>query len=67
MLFWAYRHIDGGIHVKRYAGNFPRASVDDAYESEFVEDVLEPFDAVSRVEAEQVAKLALDNLKNGRH
>lgn len=65
MKFWAYRHIDGGIHVKAYRGDLPnaRAAVDDAYDSDFVEDVLEPFPADSRGEAEQIAKLALDNLR----
>lgn len=64
MKYWAYRHIDGGIHVKAYRDDVPnaRASVDDAYDSSFVKDVLEPFPANDRAEAEKIAKLALDQM-----
>lgn len=65
MKYWAYRHISGSIHLKAYRDDMPnaRASVDDAYDSDFVEDVLEPFAADNRAEAEQIAKMALDNLR----
>jgi hypothetical protein len=65
MKFWAYRHINGSIRVKAYRDDMPnaRASVDDAFESDFVEDVLDPFPANNRAEAEQIARLALDNLR----
>lgn len=64
MKYWAYRHIDGGIHVKAYREDaaHARASVDDAYDSPFVEDVLEPYPANDRQEAEKIAKLALDQM-----
>jgi hypothetical protein len=66
MKYWAYSHTNGSIHVKAYRDGLPnaRASIDDAYESGFVEDVLEPFPANSRSEAEQIAKLALTGLRN---
>lgn len=65
MKYWAYRHINGSIHVKSYRNDLPnaRASIDDAFESDFVDDVIDPFEAGSRLEAEQVAKARLDNLK----
>lgn len=61
MKFWAYRHTNGSIHVKTYRDDMPnaRASIDDAFESDFVEDVLDPFPADNRAEAEQMAKHAL--------
>lgn len=64
MKYWAYRHTDGGIHVKAYREDAPhvRDSVDDAYDSPFVKHVLEPFPANDRAEAEQIAKLALDQI-----
>ena len=51
--FWAYRHIDGHIHVRRF---FDLADVEDAYDSDFVDDVLEPFQAKNRAEAEGIAR-----------
>jgi hypothetical protein len=64
MKFWAYRHTNGSIHVKGYRADLPnaRTSIDDAFESDFVDDVLDPFDAASRQEAEQITKTRLDNL-----
>lgn len=64
--FWAYRHINGGIHVKAYRDDLPnaRASLDDAFESDFVDDVLDPFPAQDRADAERIAKVKLDNLKS---
>lgn len=68
MKFWAYRHTNGSIQVKAYREDMPnaRASIDDAFESDFVEDVLDPFPADNRAEAEQIAKLALDNLREAQ-
>lgn len=43
-----------------------RASIDDAFDSDFVEDVLDLFPANNRAEAEQIAKIALDNLRAAR-
>lgn len=65
MKYWAYRHINGSIHVKSYRDGLlnARASIDDAFESDFVDDVLDPFEAESRQEAEQIAKARLDSLK----
>lgn len=65
MKYWAYRHTNGSIHVKSYRDDLPyaKASIDDAYESDFVDDVLDPFEAKDRAEAEQIAKQRLDNLK----
>jgi len=65
MQFWAYRHVDGGIHVKTYRADAPnaKAAIDDAFESDFVDDVLDPFEANDRAQAEQIAKQKLDNLK----
>jgi hypothetical protein len=64
MKFWAYRHINGSIHVKGYRADLPNAreSINDAFESDFVDDVIDPFEAVSRQEAERIAKAKLDNL-----
>jgi hypothetical protein len=53
-MFWAYRHINGGVHLKNYWGNHD--AIDDAYDSDFVDDVLEPFTAPNRAEAEIIAK-----------
>lgn len=64
MKFWAYRHINKTIHVKSYRADMPnaRASIDDAYESDFVEDIIEPFEASGRAEAEVIAKQRFDRL-----
>lgn len=63
--FWAYRHINGSIHVRQYRADLPNAreSIDDAFESDFIDDVLDPFPAHDRAEAERIAKMKLDNLK----
>lgn len=65
MKFWAYRHTNGSIHVKRYFSDAPhaRASIEDACESNFVDDVLDPFEAESREDAERIAKQRLDRLQ----
>lgn len=63
MKFWAYRHVNGGIHVKSYWGKMTDDSdpdLDDAFESPFVDKVLYPYEAENREEAEKIAK---DRLK----
>jgi hypothetical protein len=68
MKYWAYKHQDGGIHLKVYREGLlhGRASVDDAYDSPFVDDILEPFDANSREEAERLAKQRLSGYRADR-
>ena len=48
-MWWGYRHTSGSVQAKRYFGD--RASLQDAYESDFVVDVVEPFAANSRDDA----------------
>lgn len=50
--WWGYRHVLGSVQAKRFFGD--RASINDAYESDFVAQVVEPFDADSREEALRV-------------
>ena len=68
MKFWAYRHINGSIHVKAYRDDLPnaRASIDDAFESDFVEDVIDPFEAENRNAAEGIARSRLENLQKAQ-
>jgi len=47
--WWGYRHQLGSVQAKRFFGD--RASIDDAYESDFVREVVEPFTAATRDEA----------------
>lgn len=51
--FWAYRHVNGGIQVKRYTSE---DAIDDAYDSPFVDEVLEPYTAKDKAEADRIAK-----------
>ncbi len=61
--WWGYRdHQSGTIHVKRYWDD--RASIEDAYESAFVAEVVEPFVAGTRDEALKIAVERLNNLRN---
>ena len=46
--WWGYRHVNGSINVKRY---FNRADIDEAYNSDFVMSVAEPFLADGRQDA----------------
>ena len=48
-MWWGYRHTSGSVQAKRYFGD--RLSLNEAYESDFVVDVVEPFAANSRDEA----------------
>lgn len=61
MRYWAYKHIDGGIHLKTYREDAPhaKASIEDACKSGFVSDVVEPFEAESRTEAETIVRARL--------
>jgi len=47
--WWGYRHTSGSVQAKRFWGDC--ASIEDAYDSDFVADVVEPFEADSRNEA----------------
>jgi hypothetical protein len=46
--WWGYKHINGSIHAKPF---WEQADLDDAYESPFCIQVVEPFMANSRDEA----------------
>ena len=54
--WWAYRHVDGALQVKRYFGPL---DLEEADQSPFVTDRTEPFVAIDRAEAEKTAKLLL--------
>jgi hypothetical protein len=53
--WFAYRHINGNIKVKRYDPTFGKAALNDAEESDFVDYVLQPYDAENRADAERIA------------
>lgn len=46
--WWGYRHASGTLQAKRY---FSTRDLEDAYESEFVIQVVLPFEASNREEA----------------
>lgn len=50
--WWAYRHINGGIHVKSFT---LQDDLESAYDSDFVDEVLDPYPAENRAKAEEVA------------
>jgi len=54
--WFAYRHINGEIHIKRY---FNRADITGAMKSDFVKDLLGPFAANSRTDAYMYADTLL--------
>lgn len=54
--WWAYEHINGGYHFKRY---FSTEDLTDAIESPFVKKTFGPWDVQSREEAEQKLKAIL--------
>ena len=62
-LWWGYRHTSGSVQAKRFFDD--RASIEDAYESDFVVNVVEPFPADSR---EQALKIVSERTQqvNGR-
>ena len=47
--WYAYRHINNSIHVKRYFGD--TGDIDEAIESDFVINVVGPFEAEGRTDA----------------
>lgn len=60
MKYWAYRHINGHASVKVFRGD--KTTIDDAYESPFVYDVLEPYESASRDTAVRYAKENLEKV-----
>jgi hypothetical protein len=54
--WWAYRHINGAILVKRY---FDERDIEEALESPFVDEVIGPFHADNAEQARAWAKLKL--------
>ena len=46
--WWGYLHTDGSLHAKRY---FDKRDLDEARESTFVAEIMEPFDADSANQA----------------
>jgi len=51
--FWAYKHVNGTVHLKNYRD--PDA-IEDAFESDFVADVMNVFEAENRAKAEEKAR-----------
>lgn len=51
--WWAYLHTNGNIQVKRY---LDKRDIDDAWESPFVRDVMNPFTAEDRADAMKQAE-----------
>ena len=51
--WWAYEHMEGTVHVKRY---FDRRDMQEAMESDFVLCVTGPFPATDRDDAIEIAK-----------
>ena len=47
ILWWGYRHVDGGLHAKRF---FDQGDIDEATSSPFVKQVVGPFDCNGREE-----------------
>ena len=47
ILWWGYRHVDGGLHAKRF---FDAGDLDEARSSPFVAKVVGPFDCKTRDE-----------------
>lgn len=47
-LWWGYLHVRGTLQAKRY---FDKRDLDEAYESDFVAQVVQPFMAKDREEA----------------
>ena len=60
-MWWAYRHKSFSIHLKRY---FDRRDVDEAYESPFVDLVIEPFEAESHDAAWRIVQGELLGVNN---
>jgi hypothetical protein len=49
--WWGYLHENGSIQAKRFFNERCQSSIDDAYESDFVQHVIEPFYAENRAYA----------------
>lgn len=47
-LWWGYRHTSGTLQAKRY---FDKRDIEEALESDFVDQVVHPFQAKDREEA----------------
>lgn len=60
MQWWGYRHVNGGIHLKRYIGAHRADAMEDAELSPFVDDTFGPFAAQDREAASAILKAALD-------
>jgi hypothetical protein len=60
--YWAYKHINGGIHVKLYWSTCKNIdpAYEDAYCSPFVDKVTSIFEAENREQAEEIAKEKLN-------
>lgn len=56
LLWWAYRHTNGSIQVKRY---FDKRDIDEAKLSDFVESTTAPFEADTREAATEIAEARL--------
>lgn len=52
-LWWGYKHISGTYQAKRF---FDQRDLDEAYESDFCEQVVTPFEAENRDEALLIIK-----------
>ena len=50
--WWGYVHVDGGVHAKRYFGD--PVDLQEARESPFVSQVIQPFEASGRDEAMEI-------------
>lgn len=60
--WWGYLHTNGTIHVKRVLGNMD-GIIEDAYESPFVTRVFQPFDAISKEEADFIINEKINHEK----
>jgi len=60
--WWGYRHTNGSVQAKAY---FSEADLDDARESDFVAEVVEPFDCRGRDEALRIVDRKTDTLCSG--
>ena len=56
LLWWGYLHIDGEVKVKRF---FDQRDIEDAYDSPFVDEVIQPFHATGRADAVHKAEKIL--------
>jgi len=52
-LWWGYRHVSGTLQAKRY---FDKRDTDEAEQSDFVAEVVYPFEAKNREEALEIIR-----------